>query len=168
MKERWKTIPEFPRYEISTRGRVRSCGRWGETVYMKLYDSHGYLRARFSVRGVKTFRQVHRLVLEVFVGPRPDGYQCDHINGVRDDNRLENLRWVTPLENILNPVTNARRNRPARSVLCVETGEVFLTEAAAARKIGVTSTMMSYVLNRYKGRYKTAHGLHFRFVEDAQ
>jgi hypothetical protein len=42
---------------------------------------------------------VHRLVLRTFVGEPPAGYECLHINGVPSDNRLENLRWGTRLEN---------------------------------------------------------------------
>lgn len=42
---------------------------------------------------------VHSLVLAAFIGPRPTGHQAAHGNGSRDDNRLENLRWATPLEN---------------------------------------------------------------------
>ena len=39
-------------------------------------------------------------VLSAWVGPRPEGYECDHINGVPTDNRLENLEWVTKEENV--------------------------------------------------------------------
>lgn len=50
-----------------------------------------------------TSYQVHRLVLETFVGFAPEGKpQADHINRVRDDNRVENLRWVSRSENQRN------------------------------------------------------------------
>jgi hypothetical protein len=42
----------------------------------------------------------HILICTAFHGPRPDGYQCDHINGIPTDNRACNLQWVTPAENI--------------------------------------------------------------------
>ena len=43
-------------------------------------------------------------VLEAFIGPRPPGYQCDHINRIRDDDRMVNLRWVTCSDNNRNRV----------------------------------------------------------------
>lgn len=43
---------------------------------------------------------VHHAVLEAWVGPRPEGMECDHINGDSLDNRLENLEWVTHQENM--------------------------------------------------------------------
>ena len=50
--------------------------------------------------GKRTLKAVHRLVLEAFVGPCPEGLQCDHKNRVRDDNAATNLRWVTQKENL--------------------------------------------------------------------
>ena len=44
-------------------------------------------------------RYIHRLVLEAFIGPCPMGQQTRHLNGIRGDNRLENLRWGTYKEN---------------------------------------------------------------------
>ena len=54
----------------------------------------------------------HRALYEIFVSVIPEGYQIDHINTVRDDNRLENLRVVTRSENMLNPLT-IQHNREA-------------------------------------------------------
>lgn len=51
----------------------------------------------------------HRLIWETLKGPIPNGYEIDHINTVRDDNRLENLRCVTKSQNMLNPITNKRK-----------------------------------------------------------
>lgn len=48
---------------------------------------------------------VHRIIYETFVGEVPDGYEIDHINTIKTDYRLSNLRCVTPKENKNNPLT---------------------------------------------------------------
>jgi hypothetical protein len=58
----------------------------------------GYKRVQIGDR--KYF--VHRLVLEAFLCPRPPHKECDHIDRNRSNNRIENLRWVTHLENVQN------------------------------------------------------------------
>ena len=68
----------------------------------------GYLTV--GVKRTKKIMRVHRLVYETFVGEIPNGYEIDHINTVRDDNRLENLRCVTHFENNNNPLTSKHRS----------------------------------------------------------
>lgn len=62
----------------------------------------GYCRVITRRQGKSLKILVHRAVWETFVGEIPNGYQIDHINHIRDDNRLDNLRCVTPLENLHN------------------------------------------------------------------
>ena len=65
-------------------------------------DKDGYKKCSIFKKGSFI---VHRAIYETFVGPIPTGYQIDHINNVRDDNRVENLRAVTHRENMRNPLT---------------------------------------------------------------
>ena len=163
--EVWKPVVGFEgKYEVSNMGRVRSL-IGGSRVLRQQRLHSGYT----EVILVGNHRRVHRLVLEAFVGPRPDGYQCDHINTVRDDNRIENLRWVTASANQRNPITRGRHKfqKTCRPVLCVETGEVFISGSDAARRLGLNRANLLGVCNAYYGR-KSVGGLHFRFVEDAQ
>lgn len=62
------------------------------------YDGHGYLQTQCKGVRVKN----HRIIWEMHNGPIPCGMQVDHINRVRDDNRIENLRLVTQQQNLLN------------------------------------------------------------------
>lgn len=57
---------------------------------------------------------LHRVVYEAFNSPIPDGYGIDHVNTIRDDNRLENLRVATPKENVNNPITAERMKEAGR------------------------------------------------------
>lgn len=95
----YRELPEFPGYRIGNDGSVWSCRqpiqgqKWRR---LRLQLRSGYPSAFiYNTEGVQVPRLVHRLVLEAFVGPCPDGMECCHNNGVRSDNRLENLRWDT-------------------------------------------------------------------------
>lgn len=113
--EEWRPVPGLEgRYDVSSQGRVRSWAAWRKRpgpdpriLTQKVLPKRGY---RFVDIGSRR-RFVHRLVLEAFVGPCPPGYQGAHLNGVRDDNRLENLRWVTPVENASHQVAHGTRRR---------------------------------------------------------
>lgn len=71
--------------------------------YRQEQNNSGYMRWSTFRKDRKRLRiTVHRLVWETFNGPIPEGYEIDHANHVRNDNRLENLRCVTHLENMQN------------------------------------------------------------------
>lgn len=73
-------------------------------------NSNGYLEYTFSYNGEKSWVRIHRLVAETFI-PNPDNKPCiDHINTIKTDNRVQNLRWCTHKENILNPLTYEKLN----------------------------------------------------------
>lgn len=112
--EQWKPVLGYEGlYEVSDQGRVRSVDRWlvcrdGQRqwhrgkVLKQLDNNNGYQGVSLSnlCRGTKPKRvHVHSLVLNSFVGPRPDGHQAAHGDGDRSNNRLSNLRWATVSDN---------------------------------------------------------------------
>lgn len=166
-KEQWKEIPGFPGYFASDLGRLASTHRGKMRVLSSSLTRCGYRQKILYKDGKHFSKLVHHLILEAFVGPRIRGYWCDHINGNRVDNRLENLRWVTPKENIRNPVTLEHHSsrsgaRKRRAVRCVDTGDVFPSMTDAARHFGVAPSNVRRVACLNKGR---AGGFTFRFVE---
>ncbi|MGA9189762.1 MAG: NUMOD4 motif-containing HNH endonuclease [Methanosarcina sp.] len=98
--EVWKTVKDLPNYEVSNCGRVASV-RKGQHNLMKLHKrADMYMDVRLCQNGVSRIHKVHRLVAEAFI-PNPAGKpQVNHINGVKDDNNVSNLEWVTSKENI--------------------------------------------------------------------
>lgn len=72
---------------------------------------NGYLDYCISNNGDSTYKTIHRLVAETFI-PNPNNLPCiDHINTIRTDNRIENLRWCTHEENMNNPITLSKLNK---------------------------------------------------------
>lgn len=97
IKEEWRVIPGYPRYRVSNLGNIRkiSNGRPIKGVFPQGYHRVTIADANGKYRGVPA----HRLVLWAFVGPAPEGTECGHRNGIRSDNRLCNLAWITKKEN---------------------------------------------------------------------
>lgn len=107
-KEKWKPVKgheEF--YEVSNLGNVRSFVRkkWGGKVFYDLpsrilkpaKNTKGYLFVSLKKNGNQKIERIHRIVLNSFIGESK--LQCNHKNGIKTDNRLENLEWVTNQEN---------------------------------------------------------------------
>jgi len=90
-------VPGWSGYRVSDDGKVM--GRQGRIRKLML-DRSGYpVVGLGDPRGFFKLCKVHRLVVSAFIGPIPEGMQVNHKNGVRTDNRLENLEVVTPQQN---------------------------------------------------------------------
>lgn len=111
-KEIWKDIVGYEGlYQVSSEGRVKSLVRKGkrqEVILKQHNNGHGYLIVVLTRNSISKTFKVHRLVAQAFI-PNPQNYRCiDHINTIRTDNRVENLRWVSHTENSANPITKER------------------------------------------------------------
>lgn len=96
------------KYQVNGKGETKSLNykRTGEEKVLKLAKGKaGYLTVGFSENGVCKHFYIHRIVYESFYGGIPKGMEIDHIDGDKLNNRVENLRCVTPKENINNPNT---------------------------------------------------------------
>lgn len=95
----YRTLPEFPNYRVGSDGTVLSNrrGRW--KALKPGTAKSGYQVVVLCNDVEQKSVNVHRLVLEAFVGPCPDGMECCHNDGDRSNNGLDNLRWDTHSEN---------------------------------------------------------------------
>lgn len=107
MEEIWKDIPEYEGiYQVSTMGRIKVRRKGNERISIGVLDkSTGYRRFSLYKNGEGKRAYVHRLVAESFVPNVENKSEIDHINTIRHDNRVENLRWVTRKENRNNPMS---------------------------------------------------------------
>jgi hypothetical protein len=100
--EKWVPIDGYPNYEVSSHGRVLSKCKGKLRILASLPNMYGYYRYGLS-NGKKTHTFfVHHLVLNAFGPPRGEGQICRHLDGVRTNNRIENLKWGTLEENCMD------------------------------------------------------------------
>lgn len=169
--EEWKDIKGYEGlYQISNLGNVKSVPRNGKyctriiPLYMSLSDRNGYKAVTLYKNGERATLSVHRLVAEAFVTNEENKNIVNHINGNRADNRATNLEWVTQSENIRHSFDILKNyNTDNKSVICVETGEVFISMTEASRKTGVLRTRIGKCCAN-KPHCKTAGGYHWKYV----
>ena len=155
--ENWKSVFGWSGiYEVSDQGRVRSLPRETLAGRAGLRLHPGKLIAPFIRQGrrfVNLFDgdkratcTVHRLVLEAFVGPRPKGMECRHLDGDSANNRLGNLVWGTKIENETDKVRHGTAHR-----IPLTEGEITLIRLSLrkqqelADQYGVTQSLISRI-----------------------
>lgn len=175
--EQWKTIKNFPLYEVSNLGRVRSNNNPKNPKLLKQGTSvNGYKTvALVKVKGSgnSQTKQVHRLVAETWI-PNPDNKPCvDHKNCNPSDNNVTNLRWCTTQENSNNTITKARVTA-ANQKRAIERSQMvlvydkdfnllsaFTSTADCARKLDLSQ---GNIVNCCLGSLKHYHGMYFSYT----
>lgn len=164
-KEDMKDIPGFEGlYAITRDGRVWS---YRSGFFLSLSDNgKGYLFAILYKNGEKKHKRVNRLVAEAFV-EKPEGWDpkwdVAHLDDCRSNNNWTNLAWKTRKENMdTDHFRSVDRVYGKQPVLCVETGVVYPSQAAAARDLDVCARSISSCIY---GHLNTTGGYHFKRVK---
>jgi len=129
-RREWRTIPDWPEYEVAEDGEVRRAAagrgtRAGRSLKPWVNRKTGYLQVQLwrQNRGWKT--TVHRLVAITFLGrpPAPE-HVVAHNDGSRRNNHWTNLRWATQRDNCADTLIHGTHNRGTRN------GQAFLDEVS--------------------------------------
>ena len=118
-KEIWKPIQDWPSYHVSNLGRVKRIvtSSWSKSgmILKGHFNSDGYPCVHLVRERFNTNVSVHRLMLSAFNRPPKKGEQANHLNGIKTDNRLENLEWCSQIENIRHAVRTGLFQRGERN-----------------------------------------------------
>lgn len=96
----FKIIKGFDDYLVSNYGGIISCKNGRKFERKAVKDTKGYMRVCLCMGGVMATRKIHREVAIAFI-PNPENKsEVNHINGIKSDNRVENLEWVSHLDNM--------------------------------------------------------------------
>lgn len=121
-----REIPEYPGYGISLDGPEATLwSRWNQPhkamrdswkrVSSRTCPKSGHIKVRVCKDGKRITQGIHRLVLMAFVGPCPEGMEACHWNDIKTDNRVENLRWATRVENRQDCHRNGKGSNGSRN-----------------------------------------------------
>jgi len=183
-EEKWLPVVGYEDfYMVSSLGRVRLLERSGFRKNGRFFYVHskikkpyltkaGYYRLHMEKNKQSKHILVHRLVAEAFI-PNPENKpHINHINGITTDNRVSNLEWCTPRENLIHSYKFLGRKAPQRFgkdnpmckiVLKIKDGVViqeFFGAKAAAESVG---TRADSIQKACAGKYKTCKGFVWKY-----
>jgi len=189
-KEIWKPVKGYEDlYAISSLGRVKSLPRiffsgknhnikkeYPERIIKNKVYKTGYLYIVLSKGGVVKKIKIHRLVANAFIKNPLKKPFIDHINGVKHDNRVNNLRWVTGSENMNNPHTKRRlsigkmgkQNPMKKNIRRIQ--QLSLNGSLIKEWSSVSEASLFYnidtscIYRAANGVYETASGFKWKFV----
>lgn len=162
----WRDIPGYEgKYQASKNGLIKH--RKKDKPLLPGNQSSGYHNVRLPVGGKFKSVLVHRLIMLAFVGERPAGMEINHKNGIRTDNRLENLEYITHSENILYSmhILKTMRSHPGMTSIqskltddiVREIRQLYLLGGASylslSIKFNVSPSLIGYIVTRKRWQH---------------
>lgn len=169
----WKDIKGYEGvYQVSNEGEIKRFSKTGKEKIVKGSLTSGYPSICLSVDNQQKTFYIHRLVAEAFIDKPEGATEVNHKDGNRQNNKVENLEWVTLRENQLHAMDELNHHlwgKPAKRVKRIhpETGEVlaeYASLADAARYIGKMSAKQ-LITDTCKGYKNTAYGYRWEYVD---
>lgn len=179
MHEEWKDVVGYEGYyRVSSLGRILSLARViisksgiprkiPSRIIAHGNRPNGYLFYSLSKNGYSHPLSAHVLVASHFIEGRRPGYQVNHKDGNKRNNRIENLEWVTPQENVDHSIsTGLKGHIPSLAVIAFSGNTIigrFVSCRAAALALNVDPGHICRIL---KGTLRTSKGYTFKVDKD--
>jgi hypothetical protein len=151
--EEWRVVDGCP-YQVSDFGRVRSTrnGKRHGRIMAAFRSHRGYFYVKLVRGGVRAKFSVHGLVARAFIGPKPDGYNINHIDCDKANNRPSNLEYVTHAENVKHARLAGRKackltSHSVRQIRHMSQDGV--SHMALSRQFGVKVTAISRAVRKH-------------------
>lgn len=174
MEEIWKDISGYEGfYQVSNMYRVKSLERIvnsgngkrieGSKIIKMRLNERGYYRLSLSKNGECKNFTLHRLIAKAFIPNPHNKPEINHINGIKTDNRIDNLEWVTTKENVIHAETIGLRNKNRANgekngasklteKQVIDIREKFktnkYTKLSLAKEYNVGQTLIGYIISR--------------------
>ena len=160
----WKDIPDLPNYQANKCGEIRTLNYEHKGITRVLKQSKtekGYLKVNINCKP----QRVHRLIAKTFLNNYDDKLEINHKNGIKTDNRVENLEMVTSKQNswhmhyVLNKCVKPvyKLDSKSNNILCK-----YRSIAEAEKETGIDHTC---IINVCKQKQKTAGGFAWCYAE---
>lgn len=179
--EIWKDIPNYEGlYQASNLGRIKSLERIdalgrrvNERILKPEINQYGYYLISLYKNSIQKLYSVHRLVWEAFNGQIPEGYEINHINEIKSDNRLSNLNLMTHKENMnYGSRTERGRNKQinrkdqSKTILQFDLNDNFIKEYPSIQQIyRETGFSQGNICGCCNGKLKTAYNYKWKYKE---
>lgn len=159
--EIWKPIINYEtKYMVSNEGRIKS--NYTNLILKPIMMNTGYYRVSLCKNKIKKSFYIHRLVAQHFI-PNENNYnEINHINGIKSDNKVDNLEWCDRKYNVRHSFDYLNHNRRGIKVKCVEKNLCFNSLKEASDYFNGKSSNLSMVLN-HRNRCKTFCGYHWKY-----
>lgn len=176
MKEIFKTIKNYPNYQISNLGNVKN--KKTDKILSKRKSNNGYLRVNVRTGLIKYEKphtiMIHKLVAEYFVPKIKGKNYVNHIDGNKENNCVNNLEWVTAKENSIHSIKmglqipkKGKENKLSKKIFCYDKMSknllfIFYGAREAERETGINRRD---IWNNLNGKQKTCKKYIFSYKE---